>query len=394
MISVKQARTQLLKHLSRLGTEQVNLPDALNRVLATDVKSRVSHPIFNQSAVDGYAIRFKDLKADKNIFRIIGESKTGEYSNFKIKPKECIRIFTGAMVPIGLDTIIMQEDVKVKNGNIFINDLPNFGVNVRKEGGQIKKGFIALRKGTELNSASIGFLASIGINKVRVSKLPKVGVIVTGNEFSESRGKLKKGSIFESNGLMLTSMLSDLKIKAYSILCEDNLNRLTKLIKKETVKNHIVIISGGVSVGDYDFTERALRNLNFKIIFHKVSQKPGKPILFAKKKNTNVFGLPGNPRSVYVCFWEYVYPFIRASMGIREPFLKRLNIPLTDNYKKNEEKTFFLSSKLTETGVEILGGQASHMLKSFSSANAIVCLPEGKRNYRKSELVSVHILPK
>lgn len=395
MISVKQAQSRILIHLNSLGSEQIKLSSALNRVLASDVKSPVSHPLFDQSAVDGYAIRFKDLKAGRSVFRIIGESKTGEYKNFRIKPKECVRIFTGALVPRGFDTVIMQEDVKVKNDKIIVNALPDIGANVRMKGGQIRKGGIALSMGTELNSASIGFLASLGISKVKVSSLPKVSAIVTGNEFSESRGKLKEGSIFESNGLMLRSLLRDLNIKSHSRLCKDNLNVLTKLIKNETSKHDIVIVSGGVSVGDYDFTERALRNLNFKIIFHKVFQKPGKPILFAKKKSKTVFGLPGNPRSVFVCFWEYVYPFIRASMGIRVPFLKSLSIPLIEGYKKNEEKTLFLSSKLTDAGVEILKGQASHMLKSFTDANTIVCLPEGKKkNYRKGELVKVNILPK
>jgi len=394
MISVKQAQSRILKHLNRLGTEPIKLSTALNRVLASDVKSPVSHPLFDQSAVDGYAIRFKDLNAGKSIFGIIGESKTGEYNNFKIKPKECVRIFTGALVPGGFDTVVMQEDVKVKNSSIIINALPGNGANVRRKGEQIRKGSIALRKGTELNSASIGFLASIGIKNIKVSKRPEVSVIVTGNEFSESQGKLKEGSIFESNRLMLRSLLRELNIKSHNRLCKDNLNVLTKLIKNETSKNDIVIVSGGVSVGDYDFTERALRNLNFNIIFHKVFQKPGKPILFAKKKNKTVFGLPGNPRSVCVCYWEYVFPFIRASMGINEPFLKSLSFSLVKGYKKNEEKTLFLSSKLSGKGIEILEGQASHMLKSFTDADAIVSLPEGKKSYCKGELVKVHMLPK
>lgn len=394
MISVKQAQSQILKHLSRLGTEQIKLSSAIKRVLASDVKSPVSHPLFNQSAVDGFAIRFKDLKSGRNIFRIIGESKAGKFRNFTVKPNDTVRIFTGVLVPAGFDTVIMQEDIKIKQGNIIVKSLPLYGVNVRKKGEQIKKGMTALRKGTVLNSASIGFLASLGINKVRVSGLPNVNIIVTGDEFTKLAGKLRKGSIYESNGLMLTSLLGVMNIKAHSSLCKDDLSTLTKLIKKETEKNDIVIVTGGVSVGDYDFTERVLKNLNFKIIFHKVSQKPGKPILFAKKKNKTVFGLPGNPRSVLICFLEYVYPFIQASMGKREPFLKSLNFPLAKGYKKNEVKTLFLSSKLTGRGVEIFEGQASHMLKSFSDADAIVCLPEGKKNYRKGELVDVHILPK
>lgn len=396
MISFKQAQSLILKHFNSFGTEELKLSSALKRVLTSDVKSPVSHPLFNQSAVDGYAIRFKDLKNNKtkkNIFRIIGESKTGKFGNYNIKPNDTVRIFTGALVPAGFDTVIMQEDVKVTDNNIIINALPAFGANVRKKGGQIKKGITAFRKGSLLNSSSLGFLASIGIDKVIVSRLPKVGIIVTGNEFSKTTGKLRKGNIFESNGLMLISLLRNLNISSQNRLCADDLFKLINILKKEIEQNDIIIVTGGVSVGDYDFTEKALKNLDFKIIFHKVSQKPGRPVLFARKKNKTVFGLPGNPRSVLVCFWEYVYPFIQASMRNTEPFLKSLNFPLIGSYEKNEEKTLFLSSKLTDRGVQILGGQESHMLKSFSVSDSIVCLPDGKKNYKSGELVKIHILP-
>jgi molybdopterin molybdotransferase len=264
---------------------------------------------------------------------------------------------------------------------------------VRNKGEQIKKGNIALKKGSYLDSASLGFLASLGINKVKVYNLPRVSIIVTGNEFVKSRRKLSKGKIYESNGLMLKSLLKDMNIHSQSRLCKDDLTGLTLLIKKEIDKNDIIIISGGVSVGDYDFTEKALKKLKFNIIFYKVYQKPGKPLLFAKRKNKTVFGLPGNPRSALMCFYEYVYPYILASMGNKKPLLLSAALPLVHNYIKNEEKTLFMTSKLTDKGINILEGQDSHMLKSFSEADTIVCLTEGKKNYTAGELVTVHFLP-
>lgn len=399
MITVKEAQAKIQNNLCSLSSERIKLQFAFKRVLATDIISPVSHPLFNQSAVDGYAVRFKDMKSlkeGKNFFKIVGESKTGGITlpgKFVLKPYETIRIFTGAPVPAGCDTVIMQEDIGRKDNSIVVKTIPLRGANIRNKGGQIKKGMVALRKGSVLNSASLGFLASLGINIVRVSAFPMVSVIVTGNEFAKSAGRLRKGIIYESNGLMLISLLGDLNIKVHSSICKDDLNKLTKLVKRETGKNDIVIISGGVSVGDYDFTKKALKNLEFKIIFHKVFQKPGKPMLFAKKKNKTVFGLPGNPRSVLVCFFEYVYPFIQASMANREPFLKSLTLPLVYNYKKKDDKTLFLTSKLTGNGVQILEGQDSHMLKSFSAADTITCLPEGKKNYSAGEFVNVHILP-
>jgi molybdopterin molybdotransferase len=396
MISVEKAKLKILSNLSCWGIEQILLSRAFERVLAADVKSPVSHPLFNQSAVDGYAIRHIDLtnsNNDGNEFKKIGEIRAGNYSKFIIKFRETVRIFTGAQVPESCDTVVMQEVVNRWGEKIVIKILPLIGENVRKKGEQIKKGVNAIGKGALLNSASIGFLASLGISSVKAAKLPCVGIIVTGNEFVKSESRARRGTIFESNRIMLMTALGNLNIEPQCKSCKDDLDKLTKLIEKEIRGKDILLVSGGVSVGDYDFTEAALKRLKFNIIFHGVSQKPGKPLLFAKKKNKSVFGLPGNPRSALICFYEYVYPFIQASMGNCEPFLKNVRLPLLDEYAKKEDKALYLTSKIEGDKIRILGAQDSHMLKSFSEADSIVFLPEGKRNYTSGEIVNAHILP-
>jgi molybdopterin molybdotransferase len=273
-----------------------------------------------------------------------------------------------------------------------MNELPGLGSNVRLKGGQIKEGDLALRKGTTLSPAAIGFLASLGISSVSVNTKPSVGIIVTGNEFLENNEDVKDGKIFESNGLMLQKILEMINIKAQYKTCEDDKMKLLSLAKTVTDVNEISIITGGVSVGDYDYTENILSDLGFEIIFHDVSQKPGKPLLFAKKGDKAAFGLPGNPRSVLVCYYEYIYPYIRASMGALKPFLTSVHLPLIDSYEKTNERSTFLTAEAGTIGVTINEGQDSHMLKSFSDANSLILLPEGTKKYKSGDIVEVHIL--
>lgn len=396
MITVREAKQKILDNIVLFDPETVPLSHALKRVIADNITSPIPNPLFNQSAVDGFALRHGDLvnsKEGKRNLKIIGEIKAGDTPEFTLSKNETVRIFTGALIPEGCDTVIMQEDVERDDSNIFLKVKPRKGANIRNKGGQIEKGQIALHKGTALNSASIGFLASLGMNAVKVSRLPKVSIIVTGNEFVRTHEELKTGKIFESNGLMLQSVLGDININSDYVLCEDNIDILTKVVNEATNKKDITIITGGVSVGDYDFTRAVLEKLDFRIIFHKVSQKPGMPILLAGKGDKTVFGLPGNPRSVLVCFYEYIYPFIQASMGNTQPFLVNVSLPLIHGFEKNNERAFFLTAKLVNNAIQILEGQDSHMLKSFADADALVFLHEGKRIYTEGDKVEVHLLP-
>lgn len=399
MITIEQAQKEIIKHKINMGSETIRIIDASKRIAYENIYSPVPHPLFDQSAVDGYAIRFNRTNKTKlnNLrFNIIGEIKAGETYKHTLKENEAMRIFTGAEVPTGCSAVVMQEQVEKKDNIILLKRLPVSGENIRKMGKQIKKGQIAISKGTLLKASSIGFLASLGIGRINSVRLPRVGIISTGNEFLRRNESIRKGKIYESNSVMLSSLLKEMKIEPVCFLCEDNIKKLFSLFKKVMIDVDLIIISGGVSVGDYDYTETVLKMLKFKIIFHNVPQKPGKPLLFARRGNKAAFGLPGNPRSVLVCFYEYIYPFILSSMGMGKDkvFLEKVKLPIYKSYRKENKKGLFLTAKFKDDKVDITEGQESHMLKSFIHADSLIYLKKGIREYKAGEKVEVHLLPK
>jgi len=394
MISVEEASQLLEDNPIALESENVKLHDSSGRILAADIISPISHPLFNCTAVDGYAFKFEDLN-DGNGFSVIGEIQAGVEPNISLNKNEAVRIFTGAPVPESADTVVMQEYTEQNNGIIKIND-PGIkpGSNIRIKGDQIKQGEVALTKGTRINASTVGFLASLGIDELRVTCIPKIGMIITGNEFANTEDELKTGKIYESNGPMLQAALKtmDISCNSYQIGADDP-ELLKDIIRSEAQQNDVLLITGGVSVGDYDFTKPVLEELGFDTVFHKIKQKPGKPLLFSKKENKVAFGLPGNPRSVMVCFYEYVLPFINKIQGIPEPHLTKIQMPLAKDFKKKaDEKTHFLAGRINDHSVETLQIQGSHMLKSLSDANCLLVIPENSTEINKGDLVEVHLI--
>lgn len=393
MISVREAQQLLLRNVFLLPEEVIPLAESCGRALSQDVIAPVSSPLFDQTAVDGYAINLDDL-ADGRPLYVSGEIRAGDSHEMALKSGEAVRIFTGAPIPANADTVVMQEFVEANGSAITVRDnVLKKGANIRREGEQIRRGDVALKKGTLLNPAAIGFLASLGLESVRVVCLPKIGIVASGSEFAGTEKKLQKGKKYESNGVMLQCALKGMGIDATYKKAVDKLHVLAGLLRAEADQTDIVIVTGGVSVGKYDFTHEALEEIGFETIFHKVSQKPGKPILFAKRGNKIAFGLPGNPRAALVCFYEYVAPFIRAMTGCRKPFLPALKMQLTHDYKKKGGRSQFLAAGFAEGGVKVLEGQGSHMLRSLSEADAIIQIQAEHKCINKGELVEVHLLP-
>jgi len=395
MISVEDAIKLLSTNLLSLVKETMPLDLATNKIIAEDIYSPVNHPLFDQTAVDGYCFKFKSLENNCRELRLSAEIKAGETENFQLSNGECARIFTGAPICSGADTIIMQENVSLNKQIVRINKTDiKIGANLRKAGEQIKKGDIALQKGTKLNPAAIGFLASLGIKKVIVSKSPRIQIILSGDEFIESEMKQEKGKIFESNGIMLAASLNQLGIDCKFKVCPDDLHKLTNMIKEAEDRADILLLSGGVSVGKYDFTKSALEGNNFITIFHKVKQKPGKPLLFSRKKRIVAFGLPGNPRAVLICFYIYILPYIRNSMGEIEGKLIPIRISLSSDYKRKDDgKVHFLAGHLADNKASILGAQGSHMLNSLSQANILIKLTEKEISLKKGDLINAYVIP-
>ena len=382
--------------LESTGTQFTALAHSLGRVLAEDVIATVDHPFFDQSAVDGYAFYFSDKE---HTLEVVGEVAAGSYSEIPLKASQANRIFTGAPVTGGADTVVMQEFTEriEKEGKIFLQVLDEGlkeGGNIRRKGEQLRQGDVTLTSGTILTPSGIGFLASIGVDEVTVYNKVSVGIIVSGNEFADKGAALQPGKIYESNGIMLQTALNELGIDSEYDIGVDNQSSLEDLISQKLESNDLLIITGGVSVGDYDFTRPALENLGFKTVFHKVSQKPGKPILFVKRDDGKVvFGLPGNPRSAMVCYYIYVYPALLKMMGKNLTDLLTASFPLGHDHRiKLDGKTHFVAAALVNGEVIINRQQGSHMMMSMAQSNLIAVFPTDKREINKGDLVDCHLL--
>ncbi len=395
MLNYKEAKDLLFQHVSKTATETIQLCHAEGRITAEDIRSPVAHPLFDQSAVDGYAFKLNnDHNYDNDWLSVSGEVKAGDMSDGQIEDGSAVRIFTGARIPDELDTVIMQEDVTVNGDSISLNKEVKLGQHVRKAAEQIKEGELAIKKGSHINPATIGFLASLGIKEITVAKTPAVHIIVTGNEFASDAAGLASGKIFESNGEMLAAALKKMSINASFEECADDLKLLQEKIAEANDQSDVLIISGGVSVGDYDFTVPALEANGYETVFHKVKQKPGKPLLFSKKEDKAAFGLPGNPRAVMICFYQYVLPYLNAMAGKSSYQLTEAVFASANNYKKkDDDRTHFLAGKINGNEVELLEIQGSHMMMSLAAADCLAVNPEDTLEIKKGDLVNVVLLP-
>ncbi|MBJ7880414.1 molybdopterin molybdotransferase MoeA [Gelidibacter salicanalis] len=391
MIDVKTAQDLVLKHSSVSSKIlEVDLKDSLDFVLAEDVVSKIDMPPFRQSAMDGYALQISGAIN----YNVIGEIKAGDNNNPMLNIGEAVRIFTGAPVPDTANAVIMQEKVQVQGSKIITQMPLAMEMNIRPIGEQIKVGDIALTKGTAIKGAHIGFLAGLGVTKVAIYDKPSIAIVVTGNELKAPGNVLSFGEIYESNGAMLTAVLNELGYKKTSVIAVKDDYDSTKKTLKETIGNHdVVIISGGISVGDYDFVGKALNDIEVEEVFYKVKQKPGKPLFFGKKDTVSIFGLPGNPAAALSCFYIYVYPLLKKSEGALNTQLLSISLPLLTDYTAKGDRAQFLKARMHGAGVEILDGQSSAMVRAFGDANALVFLPEDCMQIRKGQKVKTILLP-
>lgn len=392
MISVQSAKTIVSNSVeSTKNYIEIKTKDAIGHVLFEDLYSSINMPPFRQSAMDGYAVHIHN----KNKYSLVGEVKAGDSNNPKLIKGEAVRIFTGAAVPDSSNAVVMQEKVERTGDNsIIINSQIKLQENIRALGEQIKGGDIALKKNTKLSASGVGYLLSLGITEVKVFQKPSIGIIVTGNELIEPGENLLHGQIYESNGAMLNSALSSLgftDINQYTT--KDDYKNTISVIKEALLQNDLILISGGISVGDYDFVGKALQELDVEQLFYKVKQKPGKPLFFGKTIDAYVFALPGNPASALSCFYNYVYIALNQLCGDFENNLIHLKANSLRSYSKKGDRAQFLKAFYKNNHVEILDGQASSMLNSFSISNAFVFIPENIIEIKKGDELEVILIP-
>lgn len=390
MISVTEAQQIISENAIFYNKMKMLLPNAYGKVLARPVKAMVATPPFDQSAMDGYAFSYDDW--DKSgLLEIVGEVQAGTWFTHTLGKNQAVRIFTGAALPEGLDTVVAQEKVQGVNGKIRITEVDIArGRNVRLKGSQTQVGEVILNNGHLLTPASISLLANVGVNEVLAYENPRIRIVVTGKELVKPGLPLGLGQIYESNSYALTAVLQQLGIKPLSIdYVDDQLNETEQAVKAG-LDSDILIVTGGVSVGDYDYVSTALMNCGVQKLFHKIKQKPGKPLFFGKHAHGLVFALPGNPAAVLTCFYEYV----AEAIGIftRKAYFEKQTFTLGNSYYKKSGLTHFVKGKIENNQVYILEGQESYLVNSFALADGIVELPEEKEVFEKGETVNVLLI--
>jgi molybdopterin molybdotransferase len=389
MISVQEAFSILQNNLPTLQEVWCPLFQARKHILAKSLSSPINMPPFRQSAMDGYALCLHDAL----VYEIIGEIKAGDSHLVELLPGQAIKIFTGAAVPDSAQAVIQIEKVAANGTQLLLDELIEPETNVRPIGEQISAGDLALEKGTLLNAAAIGFLAGLGFTKVSVYKKPRVGIVVTGNELSKPGTPLEYGKVYESNGIMLQSALIDAFYDAVTLYeVNDDFENTKNKLQEALTTNEVVLVSGGISVGDYDFVARALKELQVETLFYKVNQKPGKPLFAGKLNDKMVFALPGNPAACLTCFYVYVLPTLAILSGTEANYEQAVFFPLTYDYEVKNTRCQFLKASVSNGEAQILSHQNSSMLNSFSIANGLIYVPDGHYELKKGEKVKVYLL--
>lgn len=333
MITVTEAQSLITNQAKNFGSEEIALSSAQGRVLAEDIFADRDYPPFHRAAMDGYALRSEDFLNGLREFIVVEEIYAGALAVKKIGKGECYKIMTGASTPVEADAVIRVEDtIQQKDKVIFQTDQLKKGQNIAQKGEDRKAGELVLKKNTLLKAPEAAALAVLGKTKISVYKLPEVSIISTGDEVIAADQPVLTHQIRDSNSYAVEGFLKNYHIPLSGRkLVKDDKDALTKAVN-EFIGSDILVLSGGVSMGDADYVPEVLKNAGVEKIFHKVALKPGKPLWFGKSKNGVVFALPGNPMSVQISFKLFIEPFLRTCFGL--PPMLELKLPITTLRKK------------------------------------------------------------
>ena len=399
MISVTEAIRIVREQTRTLPAEKVELSRALSRVLAEDVVADSDLPPFDRAQMDGYAVRSADTAGAAARLRIVGESAAGLGWNGEMQAGEAVRIMTGAPVPGGADSVQKVEVTSEANGTVEIREATRPGQFIVKRATEIKAGETVLQIGEEINAARMAALASFGYAEVKVGSRPRVAVLATGSELVRVDEKPGADQIRDSNTYSLGAyaQLAGAIVERLP-LAGDDPELLQREIDEATARSDVLILSGGVSMGVYDFTKAALRALGAEVFFERVSLRPGKPTVFARKGETLIFGLPGNPVSVSVTFNLFARTALRAMQGCRDAAMPEETAQLLHRVKGAMERESYLPARLStnEEGrllAEPLKWGGSSDFVAFARATALVIVPEGISQLEAGETVRMVRLP-
>lgn len=374
--------------------KHVLLLEALNHVLAEDITSPMQVPPHRNSAMDGYAFNHADMNINNPVLNLVGVSFAGKPYGRKVNPTECIRIMTGAVMPEGADTVVMQEHVNVTDEQISLQKIPAKGANVRYPGEDIQTGDVILNKGTQITPADLGLLSSIGINKVSVYRKPVIAFFSTGDELKGVGDTLLEGDIYDSNRYTLHGMLSNMGVDLLDLgIIKDDKETLKNAMLDASQRADLVLTSGGASVGDADYINEILNEIG-EVSFWKIAMKPGKPLAFGLINNIPYFGLPGNPVSVMATCYLFVQPAIKLLKGLKIDDAVTLKARLRSDIRKTPgrkdfQRGIYQMNAQGELEVSTTGTQGSHILTSMSLANCFIVLPQESADICQGEIVEI-----
>ncbi len=390
---VDEAMARILSAGKALGSELVKLDDVIGRVLVKDVKAKRDQPPFQSSAMDGYAVRHEDL-SDR--LTLVGVSAAGHAFKGIVKNGQAVRILTGAPLPVGADTIVIQENVAVDGKWITAREIPALGRNIRPQGLDFKKNDLLILAGSRISVRDIGLMASANAAVVVVRKRPRVVLFTTGDELVLPGHRPRTDQIFSSNSQALAAVLSAWGAEVINLgIVRDDMKATLAAIKKAT-KADILVTTGGASVGDHDYVREALKRSGIKIDFWKIALRPGKPLMFGTKGKLCVLGLPGNPVSALVCARIFLKPLIDRMLGVS--FTEGTAMArVADTLPANDERQDYLRATLSydEDGsrvVHMFSRQDSSMQRNLRNADCLIVRPPGAKEAAKGALVPLLLL--
>ena len=387
MLELEVARARILAQLPPPVPERVAIPDAAERVLAEDLHAPISLPPFDNSAMDGYAVRAADTQSARATspaaLRLVGRTAAGENFSGPLQAGECLRLFTGSPVPPGADAVVMQEDTRPteKPDVVLICDRVQSGENIRRRGEDLAAGDTIGTAGEVLNAARLGLLAAMGVRAIQVGRQPVVGLLATGSELRDTGAALAPGQIYESNRAALAPLITRAggRPKPWPLV-PDSLAATADALRTALTECDLVVTSGGVSVGEMDFVKAAFAQLGGELDFWKVAIRPGKPFLFGRCGGKFLFGLPGNPVSAFVTFLLLVRPALRRWQGAAVTTLPAQPGRAAESFANPGDRRHFVRVRVDEGGnVHSTGRQGSHVLGSLAAANALLSLVPGAR---------------
>lgn len=394
-LSVDQARDHIYQLLKPVNSwQKLALREALGQVLHAPIISPLQVPPHNNSAMDGYAIHGEAIKDQPFTLKLIGTAYAGQPFNGQVGADECVRIMTGAMVPAECNTVVMQEQVEVADDNITVHGQQTSGQNVRMAGEDIQQGDSVLPAGHRISPADMGLIASLGIGEIEVKRRLRVAFFSTGDELRSIGEALEAGQIYDSNRYTLYGMLKRLDADVLDMgVVPDEKAALKQALQQAAEEADVVITSGGVSVGDADYVKEILAELG-QVNFWKIAMKPGRPLAFGQINDALFFGLPGNPVSVMVTFYQFVQPALKKMAGENDHPLPLMQVETADRIRKRPGRFEFQRGILFEDDkgqlkVQTTGQQGSGILRSMSVANCFILLDEHCNGIDPGTIVTV-----